>query len=86
MAERQRRQAEAQYVGIAKVADNAARDERLHDFIGMWVAEGDMAAAFCGVGGGDAFKACGGSGGVENVPECRRFRLDLGTVETVPQL
>ena len=65
MAERQRGQAEAQYVGVAEVADYAARDERLDDFIGVRVAEGDMAAAFPWVRRGYAFQAGNRSCGVD---------------------
>ena len=49
MAQRQRRQAEAQNIGIAKVADDTLRNERLDDFIGMGMAERDMAAALLSV-------------------------------------
>ena len=41
----ERREAEADQVGRAKIADHAARDQRLHDRIALRVGEDDVAAA-----------------------------------------
>lgn len=41
----ERREAEAQHVGLAVVADHAARDQRLHDFIAVRMLEARLRAA-----------------------------------------
>src|SRR5690606_5894153 len=45
IAQVQRRESEAQYFGLAVVADDAARDQRLHDRIALRMADADVAAA-----------------------------------------
>src|SRR4051812_1436464 len=47
-AEIERGEAEADDVGRAEVADHAGGDQRLADFEGVGVAEGDVAAALLG--------------------------------------
>ena len=71
MAERQWGQAETQDIGVTEVPDDAARYQCLHNFIGVRVAEGDVAAALAGIGRRHAFKSSGGSCGVEDVPKRR---------------
>ena len=47
-AEIERRQAEADHVGRAEIADHVGGDQRLADLEGVRVAEGDVAAALIG--------------------------------------
>src|SRR5262245_33209489 len=51
VAEIEWREAKAHVVGAAEVADHTPIDESLHDFVGMWVPERDLAAAHGRVAG-----------------------------------
>src|SRR6056297_826595 len=52
----ERREAEAQNVGGAEIADHAARDHRLHHCVALWMAETHLAAAPCRIARGDQFQ------------------------------
>jgi hypothetical protein len=83
VADVQRGQAEADDVGRAEVADDAARDQRLADFVGVGVAEADLCPAVR-ARTGDADLGTAFFDEVDHqIAQCARLRRRRGHVDPV---
>jgi len=84
------REAEAQGVRLAEVADHAAVDQGAHDRIAMHVAKRDMAAASSGIARARQAQAKSGAAPLdqrdEYLSELPSLALDVGDVEAEQQV